>query len=114
MQVSITAFIIELGRRVRERMGGRKGRWERGRDGEGKEGGRDKETTGLTPPTGLHLEIDPRGGEMSIYEKEGGRSPVYMCICTCTLRGSGGMFPQEILVFRLRLLLVHSQGLCSE
>ena len=27
---------------------------------------------------GLHLEIDPRGGEMSIYEKEGGRSPVYM------------------------------------
>ena len=28
--------------------------------------------------TGLHLEIDPRGGEMSIYEKEGGRSPVYM------------------------------------
>ena len=28
--------------------------------------------------SGLHLEIDPRGGEMSIYEKEGGRSPVYM------------------------------------
>ena len=27
---------------------------------------------------GLHLEIDPRGGKMSIYEKEGGRSPVYM------------------------------------
>ena len=27
---------------------------------------------------GLHLEIDPRGGEISIYEKEGGRSPVYM------------------------------------
>ena len=24
------------------------------------------------------LEIDPRGDEMSIYEKEGGRSPVYM------------------------------------
>ena len=24
---------------------------------------------------GLHLEIDPRGGKMSIYEKEGGRSP---------------------------------------
>ena len=29
-------------------------------------------------PAGLHLEIDPRGGKMSIYEKEGGRSPVYM------------------------------------
>ena len=28
--------------------------------------------------TGLHLEIDPKGGEMSIYEKEGGRNPVYM------------------------------------
>ena len=27
----------------------------------------------------LHLEIDPRGGKISIYEKEGGgRSPVYM------------------------------------
>ena len=35
---------------------------------------------------GLHLEIDPRGGEMSIYEKERGRS-------TCTLGGSGGMLP---------------------
>ena len=23
---------------------------------------------------GLHLEIDPRGGEMSIYEKEGGEA----------------------------------------
>ena len=39
--------------------------------------------------SGLHLEIDPRGGEMSIYEKEGGQSPV------------GGMFPQKILDFRL-------------
>ena len=39
---------------------------------------------------GLHLEIDPRRGEISIYEKEGGRSPVYMCISTCTYtRGSG-------------------------
>ena len=38
---------------------------------------------------------------MSIYEKEGGQSPVYICISTCTLRGSGGMLPQEILVFRL-------------
>ena len=37
---------------------------------------------------GLHLEIDPRGDEMSIYEKERGRSPVYMCISTCTLGGS--------------------------
>ena len=27
---------------------------------------------------GLHLEIDPRGGKISIYEKEGGRSPVYI------------------------------------
>ena len=50
---------------------------------------------------GLHLEIDPRGGEMSIYEKEVGRSPVYMCIGTCTLGESGGMFPQKILDFRL-------------
>ena len=32
----------------------------------------------VKPQSGLHLEIDPRGGEMSIYEKEGGRSPVYM------------------------------------
>ena len=46
---------------------------------------------------------------MSIYVKEGGRCPVYMSIST--LGGSGGMLPQEILVFRLRLLLVHSQGL---
>ena len=37
---------------------------------------------------------------MSIYENEGGRSPVYMCISTFTLGGSGGMIPQEILVFR--------------
>ena len=42
---------------------------------------------------GLHLEIDPRGGKMSIYKKEGGRSPVYMCISTCTLMGSGGQAP---------------------
>ena len=38
---------------------------------------------------------------MSIFEKEGGRSPVCMCISTCTLGGSGGMLPQEILDFRL-------------
>ena len=25
--------------------------------------------------TGLHLEIDPRGGEISIYEEEGGAKP---------------------------------------
>ena len=54
----------------------------------------------MTPP-GLHLEIDPRGGEMSNYEKEGGQSPVYMCINTCTLGESGGMLPQKILDFRL-------------
>ena len=47
---------------------------------------------------GLHLEIDPRGGEMSIYEKEGGPSPVHMCISTCTLGGSRGMLSQEILL----------------
>ena len=34
---------------------------------------------------------------MSILEKEGERSPVCMCISTCTLGGSGGMLPQEIL-----------------
>ena len=62
--------------------------------------------------TGLHLEIDPRRGEMSIYEKEGGQSPVYMCISICTLGGSGSMLPQ--ILDCLRLLLVHSQGLCSE
>ena len=51
---------------------------------------------------GLHLEIDPRGGgEMSIHEKEGGRSPVCMYISTCILGGSGGMLPQKILDFRL-------------
>ena len=47
---------------------------------------------------------------MSIYEKEGGggQSPVYMCVST--LGWSGGMLPLDCL----RLLLVHSQGLCSE
>ena len=62
--------------------------------------------------TGLHLEIDPRGGEMSIYEKEEGAKPVYMCISTCTLGGSGGMLPSVLDC--LRLLLVHSQELCIE
>ena len=38
---------------------------------------------------------------MSIHEKEGGRSPVYMCISACTLGGSGGMLPRKILDFRL-------------
>ena len=28
---------------------------------------------------------------MSIYEKEGGPSPVHMCRSTCALRESGGM-----------------------
>ena len=49
--------------------------------------------------TGVHLEIDPRGGKMSILEKEGGQGPVCMCISKCTLGGSGGMLPQEILNF---------------
>ena len=44
--------------------------------------------------SGVHLEIDPRGREMSIYEKEGGQS-------TCTLGGSGGMLPQKTLDFTL-------------
>ena len=48
---------------------------------------------------------------MNIYENEGEQSPVHMCISACTLRGFGGMLLQEILVFRLGLLLVHSQGL---
>ena len=40
----------------------------------------------------VHLEIDPRGGKRS----GGGQSSVYiyMCISTCTLQGSGGMFPR--------------------
>ena len=60
------------------------------------------------------LEIDPRGGQMSINEKVGGQSPVYVCISTCALGGSGGMLLQKILDLRLRLSLVHSQGLCIE
>ena len=54
----------------------------------------------ITYITGLHLEIDPRGSEMNICGKEGGQSPVYMCISTCTLGGSGDMFPQKIFDFR--------------
>ena len=38
---------------------------------------------------------------MRIFEKEGGRSPVCMCVITCALGGSGGMLPEEILDFRL-------------
>ena len=33
---------------------------------------------------GVHLEIDPRGGKMSIYEKEGGEADMYIflsCVC---------------------------------
>ena len=37
---------------------------------------------------------------MSIYEKQGEQRPVYMCIRTCTLGGSGGMLPPKILDFR--------------
>ena len=75
------------GERDERKEGGREGRKEgrkgrggrrRGEEGEGgreeKEGGRRKREG----EAGLHLEIDPRGGEMSIYEKERGRSPVYM------------------------------------
>ena len=54
------------------------------------------------PVAGLHLEIDPRGGEMSIYEKEGGGAKpcvhVYKHMYT---RGVWGHAPLEILVFRL-------------
>ena len=52
--------------------------------------------TSCTCTPGVHC-------EMSIFEKEGGGggSPVYMCISTCTLGGSGGMLPQEILDLRL-------------
>ena len=48
------------------------------------------------------------GGEMSIYEKEGGKA----LLCTCTLGGSGGMLPQKILDFRLSETA--SGGLCRE
>ena len=44
--------------------------------------------------SGLHLEIDPRGGgvwgTISNYEKEGWRNPVYMFISTCTSLGESG------------------------
>ena len=48
--------------------------------------------------TGLHLEIDPRGGKMSIFEKEGGRSPVYMVHNHLYTRGVWGYAPLD---FRL-------------
>ena len=41
---------------------------------------------------GVHLEIDPRRGKMSIFEKEGERSPVYMCR---TLGGVGECSPRK-------------------
>ena len=38
---------------------------------------------------------------MTIFEKEGVQSPMYMCISTCTLGESWGMFSRKILDFRL-------------
>ena len=56
-----------------------------------------------------NLEIDPRGVEMNIYEKEGGGGG------SRPLRGCGGILTRVFFVFdSLRLLLVHSQGLCTE
>ena len=51
---------------------------------------------------------------MSIYEKEEGQSPVYMCISTCILGVSGGMLSQEILFLDSETTYGHFQGLCSE
>lgn len=49
---------------------------------------------------GLHLEINPRGGKLSILIKERGKNPcVYMHKHTST-RESGGLLPQ-LLSFRL-------------
>ena len=44
--------------------------------------------------------IDPRGNEMSIYEKKGGESCVHVHKHMYT-RGCGGTIPQKILDFRL-------------
>ena len=38
---------------------------------------------------------------MSIFEKEGGKALCVCVLCVCTLGGSGGIIPQEILDFRL-------------
>ena len=59
----------------------------------------------------FHLEIDPRGDEMSIYEKEGGKPCVHVHKHIYT-RGIWRHAPQEMLVLdSLKLLLVYSQGL---
>ena len=43
---------------------------------------------------GLHLEIDPRGGKMSIHEKDGGGAkPCVHVHKHKYTRGSGGMLP---------------------
>ena len=36
---------------------------------------------------------------INFLKEKGGQSPVYMCISTCILGGSGGMLPQEISDF---------------
>ena len=56
----------------------------------------------VQPFSGLHLEVDSRGAEMSIYEKEGGDE----ALCTCAYkhmysRGVWGHAPPEILDFIL-------------
>ena len=63
-------------------------------------GGRLK-TMRLTVKYTLNFEVRLTPGVYGVFEKERRRSPAYMCISTCTLGGSGGMFPQEILDFRL-------------
>ena len=67
---------------------------------------------------GLHLEIVPRGGEMSDCEKMGGRSYVSVGISPQAVGGSGGMPPPPpplpghfCFLDSLRWHLVHSQAL---
>ena len=50
---------------------------------------------------GLHLEIDPRGSKMSIYDKEGGAKPCVHVHEHMYTGGSGGMPPKKMLDFRL-------------
>ena len=61
---------------------------------------------------GLHSAFYPRGGEMSNYKKKGGRRHVHKHMHT---RGVWGHAPPGNFCFldSLRLLLVHSQRLCS-